>query len=259
MTLPQRSKLRDFLLDLAEETRQAARRALQEKAPSRIVRTGASGSPTSALDAAAEQVLIDRLPEAPVPLNLLSEEVGFIDHGAHHTLVADPVDGTRNALRGIPFYCVSLAVGTRDLRSVELGLVHSIPHEELYLAEKGRGAMLNGDPIRVRKMNAHEVVFGAALDYERGLKLPGQAHLHFRDLGSAALEMCLVAQGGLDGFLSTKPYLRVIDIAAASLIVEEAGGRVLNLKKKPLNAPFDVQNRIAMVALGDAAAWSVLE
>lgn len=259
MAVPKRQRVKAWLHDVAQETAQAIQRARRTKDPGRYVAMGADGTPTSAIDRAAERIIIQRLDDAPIPLNLVSEEIGHIDRGAEWTVVADPVDGTRNASRGIPFYCVCLGIGRNDLSGMEMGLVHSVPDQRVYWAEQGHGARLDGRRIEARKMHKGEILVGAALDYEKKkLRLPGDARIHFRDLGSAALEMCLVARGGLDGFLSTDPYVRIVDVAASTVVVREAGGHVLGLNQKPLNAPFDVKNRFAMVVLGDLAAWKVL-
>jgi fructose-1,6-bisphosphatase/inositol monophosphatase family enzyme len=256
--VPKRGRVRDWLEQVAEATAKAARRALKTRAPERVVRQGASGSPTSALDAAAEKILIDALPDAPIPLNLCSEEIGIVHNGADWWLVADPVDGTRNALHGIPFHAVSLAIGRNDLAGVELGLVRHIPHEGTYWAEKGRGATYDGRRIKVRPLGRMEPLVGTALDYEKGLRLPQGDKLHFRDLGSAALEMCLVAEGALDAFYCDQPLVRVIDIAASTLIVREAGGLVHDLGRRDLNVPYDLTVRFPTVALGDRKLWGML-
>jgi len=258
MAVPRRAQMRNWLDELAEKTAKAARKALRSKAPERVVQTGASGSPTSALDRIAERVIIDELDDAPIPLNLCSEEIGNLDRGADWWLVADPVDGTRNALHGVPFHAVSLALGRKDLAGIELGVVHSIPTPGSYWGEKGRGATFDGKRLDVKRGSHLEPLVGTALDYERGLRLPEGHKLHFRDLGSAALEMCLVAAGALDAFYCDQKLLRVVDVAASTLIVREAGGHVFDLSKKPLNAPFDVRSKFPMVALREANLWEAL-
>lgn len=258
MAVPKRAQVRSWLEETAHKVATSARKALAARDPGRTVRMGASGSPTSRMDEVAEQALVRELRHAPIKLNLISEELGILHQGGEWWLVADPVDGSRNALHGIPHYAVSLAIGRRDLSDVELGLVQSIPGPDAYWAEKGRGATLGGKRLRPRKHDPHEILVGTALDYSRGLRLPTGAPVHFRDLGSAALEMCYVAQGLLDAFYVPQPLLRVIDVAASTLIVREAGGRVFDLGKRPLNASYDLRTRFPMVALGDARAWGAL-
>lgn len=256
MALPQRA--RAWLEDVADTAVRTAKRALAGRNPSRTVMTGASGSPTSALDRTVEKAITKKLDDAPFPVNLASEEIGIVQRRADWWLIADPVDGTRNALHGIPFYCVSLALGQRDLNGIEFGIVRSIPYGTTYWAERGKGATRDGKPIHTRRMDPDEVLLAAALDYEDNLRLPGGRSVHMRDLGSAALEMCLVAQGSLDGFFSTQELIRVVDIAASTLILREAGGHVFGLDKKPLNVPFDVRRKFPLIAVGDARVWPVI-
>lgn len=259
MAVPRQAKLRRWLHDVAAETSEVVLRHAGSSRARRQLRIGADGTPTSYLDELAEKVIVRRLKDAPIPLNLLSEEIGTIDAESPWWLIADPVDGTRNAGRGLPFYAVSLAIGQKDFRGIEMGIVQNVPSGEVYYGEKGGGATLDRRRIKPRRMDKGEILLGAALDYEREvLRLPGRGHLHFRDLGSAALEVCLVAQGALDGFLCSTPYLRIYDVAAGAIILEEAGGHMLDLHKKPLNAPYDVKNRIALVAVGDMRVWEAV-
>ena len=249
--------MRSWLEEVAEATKKEALAALKRKEPWKAVSMGASGAPTSALDAAAEKVIIDALKDAPVPLNLATEEAGIVYNGAEWWLISDPVDGTRNALRNLPFHCVSLAIGQNDLSGVEMGIVHSIPSKETWWAEKGKGATRDGQKVKARKLRTEEILLSAALDYEKRLIWPKTSHVHVRDLGSAALEMCYVAAGAFDGFYSTQPLLRVVDIAASTLIVREAGGVVLDWNGDDLRVPFDVRKKFPMVALGDRHALGV--
>lgn len=260
MPIPRAAALEDWLIDLSVRINDVARKELAKPGAGDRVREGAFGAATVRADAAAEQVIIDAYTDAPVPLNLFSEEIGHVrTPGAEWTLIADPIDGTRNAVRRIPFHCTALAVGRESLSDVELGVVRDATTDDLFQARKGKGAFLNGDRLKVRPLDPKNIIIAAALDYEKELNIKWRPHVHFRDLGSSALELCYVATGGLDLFLSTKAYLRVVDVAASVLILREAGGHVLDLQKKPLNASYDLKERVSMVALGDPAAWKVLE
>lgn len=258
MPVPRRAAVIDWLHEVSRTARAAAQAALRSRTAGRTVQIGASGSASAEFDVATELAIVNSLKDAPIPFNIVSEELGERHLGAEWSLVIDPVDGSRNAARGIPFYCVSIAVARKDLRGVEMGIVQNIPNGQVYFGERGHGATRDGRAIHPRRMDPAEVLVGAALDYEKGFRFPTRKKTHFRDFGSAALEMCFVADGQLDAFLCVQPYLRVIDIAASTLIVKEAGGRVWDLKKKPLNVPFLVRNRFAMIAVGDARVWRVL-
>jgi len=104
----------------------------------KTVGVGAFGSPTTYIDKVAEDVAIDILEHADVKVNLFSEEAGFVDFDGTYVFVLDPVDGTRNAYRGIPFYSVSLAVGTSRMTDIEYGIVKNIPTGDVFTAEKGK-------------------------------------------------------------------------------------------------------------------------
>jgi fructose-1,6-bisphosphatase/inositol monophosphatase family enzyme len=210
---------------------------------------GADGTPTSYIDKVAEDIAIKLLTKAPVKVNLLSEEIGFIDFGGSCTFVLDPVDGTRNASRGIPFYGVSLAIGTSRISDVEYGIVKNIPTGDLFTAEKHHGAFLNNIPIRACEMPPKDILSSISL----GKSSTKKAHLlakqgYVRALGSASLEMCMVAIGALDYYFVGKDIMRVIDIAASTLIVREAGGLVKTVQDKDLDMGFDLGERTSIVA-----------
>lgn len=260
MALPHTEQLRDWLLDLSQRVNNVTRAALSKPGAGRVVQQGAYGVPTVSADQEAEKAIIDALPEAPIPLNLFSEEVGLIKtKGATWTLIADPIDGTRNAIRGIPFFCTCLAIAKTGLSDLEVGLVRNTTTGQAYLATKGQGAYLDGERLKVRPLDEKQIIVAAALDYEKQLAIKWHPQMHFRDMGSSALELCLVASGGIDLFLSTKPYLRVVDVASATLILREAGGEALNLKRKPLTAGLDLKERISMIGLGDRRVLEVLQ
>lgn len=259
MGVPRANRLEDWLIDLSEQTRKVAERALRASDAGKVVGPGAYGLPTVRADARAERVILEAYRNAPIPLNLFSEEAGHRrTPGAEYTLIADPIDGTRNAVRRIPFYCVCLAIGKRSLSGVELAVVREGTRDEVFSARKGTGAYHNGHRLRVRPLDPRNIIVAAALDYERRLGIRWRPFVHFRDMGSSALEMCLVATGGIDLFLSTKAYLRVVDVAASTLILREAGGYVFDLKRKPLNAGYDLKERVSLYAMGDRRAWKVL-
>ncbi|RLF25330.1 MAG: inositol monophosphatase, partial [Thermoplasmata archaeon] len=156
---------------------------------------------------------------------------------------------TRNAVRGIPFYATSIAVGKDTLNSVEYGIVINIPTGDTYIAEKGEGAYLNNHristPQHVSGKTLSSIVLGESGD-RRMKNLPYMDNV--RSFGAASLEMCLVAHGAVDSFMCLKKHLRVTDIAAATLIVREAHGVVVNREKKQLDMPCDILERTSVAA-----------
>jgi len=210
---------------------------------------GADGTPTSYIDKIAEDIAIKTLTKASVKVNLLSEEIGFIDFGGRCVFVLDPIDGTRNASRGIPFYGVSLAVGTSHISDVEYGIVKNIPTGDVFTAQKHHGAFLNSMPIRVCEMPTKDILASITLgksSTKKATLLTKQGYV--RSLGAASLEMCMVAIGALDYYFVGRDIMRVIDIAASTLIVREAGGCVKTVEDKDLDMGFDLAERTSVVA-----------
>ncbi len=208
---------------------------------------GADGTPTLYVDKIAEDIAIKIVRNSGIAINVLSEEAGFIDFGGKKLLVIDPIDGTRNACREIPFYCVSIAVGKKSLKDVEFGLVRNIPTGDTYMAEKGNHSFLNNERIQV---NDESAMISPALGItgnERMWKLARKNHV--RTMGSAALEMCSVASGSISGYFMGKEFLRSVDIAASTLIVREAGGEVFNARGEILDMNLDLKDRSSVLAL----------
>lgn len=210
---------------------------------------GADGTPTEYVDKLAEDTAIRFLKKAEIPVNVLSEEAGFIDMGGDYTFVLDPVDGSRNAYRGIPFYAVSLAVGKNMLSDVEYGIVKNIPTGDTYTGEKGRGAFLNKQPVITPDSPGRDVISCLSLGKNHDERTIALADNNIvRSLGSAALEMCMVAVGALDVYMVGKEYLRVTDIAASTLIVREAGGIVTDSSGKSLDMQLSLDYRTSVIA-----------
>lgn len=218
---------------------------------------GASGSATSRIDRFAEEVVLRYLEEEDIKLNVLSEEAGFIDRGADRVLVLDPIDGTLNCTRGIPFFSVSMAVGKKKLTDCDYALVKNLFTGDCYYAQRGRGAELNGHRIGVSKYDRDDAIFimfdgrDAAPESEKVRLMASRV----RTMGCASLEMCLVAQGSVQAHYMNctnfKRMIRVIDIAASCLILREAGGEVVDLEGNKLDMEFNLQDRKNFLAYGD--------
>lgn len=215
----------------------------------KIVGIGADATPTTYIDDIAEKTAIDMIKKSNISVNLLSEEVGFLDFGGKYTFILDPIDGTRNAYRGVPFFSVSLAIATTHLSDVFYGIVKNIPTGDIFTAEKGHGSFINGKQIHVCEIPAEEMVVSLSLG-----KNSDKTTLCFakentiRSFGSASLEMCMVARGGIDVYVVGKKYLRIVDIAASTLIVREAGGFVTDIHGKQLDMGLSLDERTSLVA-----------
>jgi fructose-1,6-bisphosphatase/inositol monophosphatase family enzyme len=218
---------------------------------SKTVDIGADGTPTKLIDKIAEDVAIQSLKHSKQHVNLLSEEAGFLDFDGEYVFVLDPVDGTRNAYRGIPFYSVSLAIGTKKLGDIQYGIVKNIPTGDLFIAEKGLGSFCNGQQIRVCDVPSTHLIASLTLGKNIDTTTQRLVKNHIvRSLGSASLEMCMVAIGALDYYVVGKEYLRVIDIAASTLILREAGGFVKTSTGEELEMDLSLDERTSVVAAG---------
>jgi fructose-1,6-bisphosphatase/inositol monophosphatase family enzyme len=210
---------------------------------------GADGTVTKYIDKIAEDAAINYLEKSKLNVNILSEEIGFADNGAEYTFVLDPIDGTRNAYRGIPFYAISLAIGKSKISDVEYGIVKNVPTGDIFTAEKGFGAYLNKNKIGVPNVPDTELCSSLALgkNFDK-ITISLARKEKVRSLGSASLEMCMVALGALDFYVVGKEYIRVVDIAASTLILREAGGIVKNILGEQLDLPFNLDERTSVVA-----------
>jgi fructose-1,6-bisphosphatase/inositol monophosphatase family enzyme len=217
---------------------------------------GADGTETLRIDQLAERAILDIVDTVPGGLNVLSEEVGWLDRGAEHTLVVDPIDGTYNASVGIPFYSVCLAVGNRMFSDVEEALVYNLVSGDTYYATKGGGATMNGRSMTTRPYREEDSLFALYSGNsasERAHRLTTMPR-RVRSLGSAALELCLVAQGCADLFFQDGYPLRVTDLAAPGLILREAGGELFTSACELLEMRLSLEDREEILALGDPSA-----
>ena len=187
------------------------------------------------VDTEAERVIREELLGTFPTHGMLAEEGGELGGEENARWIVDPLDGTTNYAHGLSIFCVSIALQRSG--EVVLGVVHDPMGEETFVAERGRGATLNGEPIRVSSTDEPiRALIATGFPYDRA-ELPEALELFgrlaastrgMRRLGSAALDLCYVAAGRLDGY-----YERGIwpwDLAAGSVIVEEAGGRLTNYR-----------------------------
>lgn len=254
------------MLDLLRTAADAVDRTLASVAReewSQVVGMGIDGSPTTLVDQVADEAVKTVVETNAPDLRYLSEESERPGEG-EWTLVVDPVDGTHNALARVPAYSVSLAVCRDDLQGARWGLVRNLANGWTYEAERGAGARLNGERIRVSRYTAESALFSIYLGSEAAspaFELAGKSR-RVRTLGAASLDMCMVASGAADLYYmhSAVPHLelRVSDVAAATLIVREAGGEVYGLEGSPLNMPLDPTYRSNLFALGDPALLEVV-
>lgn len=222
-----------------------------------VVGAGQGGDDTVAIDAAAEGAIVRRLEATGGSFTLISEELGeraFGGGGAIHVVV-DPIDGSLNAKRGIPYFSLSVAVASGDaMGDVDFGYVYDFGTGEEWTANRGEGAFLNGrrlgavapkDEIEILSLEATLT----SLVADKARELVGFAY-RLRIMGSLALSLCHLAAGRVDAVCSLKAA-RSVDIAAAQLLVRECG-LAIDLPEAPpfAQAPLDVKGRSRVVAAG---------
>ncbi len=237
-----------------------ARRVLDEL-PTRVerepvLRAGLGGDDTTAIDDAVERVVLARLDGELDDYTLVSEEIGEVVKGnGRPWLVLDPVDGSLNAKRGVPYFCLSLAVAEGPtMGDVVFGYVYDFGTGEEWTARRGEGAWLGGDRLgAVRPKDEIELLaFEATLTStiaERAASVVGLAY-RLRVMGSLALALCNLAAGRIDAVCSLKGA-RSVDIAAAQLLVREVGLAIELFEQPPFeDAPLDLEARSRVVAAG---------
>ncbi len=239
--------------DIADAVGDAIKDLINVAEGGTILYKGADGTPTARIDDVAERAALRVLKEDGRSIRLVSEEIGSIVLGEHpeFTIVLDPVDGTYNAIHGIPFYSISIAVGGSDLSQVHYGYIKDLVTGDEYHAERAMGAFMNGKELNVAcKTNLDEY----CVSVNGCMPLMGfmnKNNKRIRLMGSASLELCYVASNRLDGFVDIRKRLRITDVAAGKLIVEEAGGIVTDDSGAILNSPFDVRKRVNIVAANE--------
>jgi len=191
------------------------------------------------IDHRSEELILGEIGKRFPDHAAFSEESGERSGSAEDIWYVDPLDGTLNYSHGLPFFCVSIAYAHKG--RFTFGAVYDPIAEEMYIAENGKGARLNGKPIHasaVAELKSSLLVTGFPYDawtnpinnfaeFQRfSMRTQG-----VRRLGSAALDLCYVAAGRLDGFWEIR--LNPWDVAAGALIAQEAGALVTNVRGDP--------------------------
>ncbi len=235
-------------------------KAVLAKLPTRaerepVVRQGEGGDETTAIDQAAEDAILARF--RGLDVTIVSEEVGRFGDGKT-LVVVDPIDGSLNAKRGIPFFSLSIAFADGEtMGDVFLGYVYDFGTNEEWIGRRGEGATLDGEPLGgVAPKDTIEI-----LSFEATLTSLVAAHAHavdglahrLRVMGSLALSLCQLAAGRVDAVCSLKAA-RSVDIAAAQLLCREVG-LSLALFDDPRafgDAELDLLGRSRIAAAGTA-------
>lgn len=209
----------------------------------------------TAADRASETLIRERIAKQFPSHDVLGEEQGLNDRGSEYRWYVDPLDGTTNFAHGYPVFCVSMALEHRSVSEATriAGVVYDPTRDELFTAERGKGAQLNGKPIHVSMAaQLKECLVATGFPSHKRHKNPNIFFYHqitlrthgVRRAGSAALDLCCVACGRFDGFweFNLNPW----DTAAGVLIVEEAGGKVSRFD----GSAFELDSRETLASNG---------
>ena len=208
------------------------------------VSTKGPGDFVSSADKRTEKILIDELQKANPDYGIITEEKGIINKSnTKNRWIIDPIDGTMNFLNGIPQFAISIGYEEND--EIKCGVIFNPIMNEMFLAEKGNGAFLNNQRIRVskqKKINDALLVTGGP---KGASKIKNKIYSEYinvsnnvanvRKFGSAALDMAYVACGRFDGYWQRE--LNYWDVAAGIIILKEAGGFV-NFFEEDINSPL---------------------
>jgi len=243
-----------LLLTATERVRTEVSALSRKEDRGRTVGVGASGDKTIIADKRAEDLLLQAIGRVE-NVRILSEEAGSVGDAKAKTLaIIDPLDGSSNFERGIPFYCTSVAVVEGDsIEDTRVGVVRDLVTGDVYHATRGGGAKKNGRRIRTSEVTKLALaVVGVDLSrsttnlVERLAPLISGAKRHVH-LGANALELCYLADGTIDAFIDARESIRITDFAAAFLIAREAGAKITGVDGGGLEPRFDLEHRFSFV------------
>jgi len=232
------------------------------KEPQPDLGLGAGGDNMKLVDLNAEEAIIETMLENDISFTLISEESGIKQFGATPRdcyVTVDPIDGTTNLVRGLPFYCTSIAVSDKPASSrVFAACVTDLFHDVSYTAFDEKGAFRDGETITSSSTKTlDDAVIGMDLNTYKIKEVAPQlseliqATKHIRHFGANALELCYVAEGLTDAFVDIRGKLRATDVAAGFFIVKQAGGIVTDPEGKPIDLKLDPKQTIKFVASGN--------
>ena len=231
------SPIMNVMIKAAEKAGRNLTRDFGEVENLQVSRKGPADFVTAA-DKRAEKIIFEELQNARPSYSFLMEERGEVKgEDSENRWIVDPLDGTHNFMHGIPHWCVSIALESKG--RIEAAVIYDPIKEEIFRAERSGGAFVNGMRLRVSgrsQLESSVIAFGTAYmdDEEKQARYIAELNAvssvapMVRRFGAAALDLCYIAAGRIDGFWERglKPW----DIAAGSLILKEAGGFVTSIE-----------------------------
>lgn len=228
---------------------------------------GAGGDISRRIDLVAENAVIQTVRESSKNPTIIGEECGIIE-GNEGFLIMDAVDGTTNALRGVPFCCCSLAYATDPkLSSVTDAAVMDLATGDLYYASKNHGAYMNEKRIHVTKqdiLDFDDMIAGVNISGISEDTLVSLTPLiirlkHVRHFGANALELCYLARGLLGLCVDLRMKIRPTDVAASYLIVHESGGTIFDPRGRHFDSTANLGTALSYIAVPHIAVFEYIE
>jgi fructose-1,6-bisphosphatase/inositol monophosphatase family enzyme len=253
----------DFLKFLATEIYTEVNPLLGTKKASIKYERGAGGDITMHIDLVAEKTMLKTLNDYSIDILIISEEMGekYIGNKkkaieSQKVLIVDPVDGSNNAVRGIPYCSISIAHAEgKTIEDIEKAVVLDLSTKDIYWAEKGKGAFLNEKKIHVSNLGLSDNCFielnfpkEKAFTYVEKLKPIIERFHRIRILGSSALTLCQIAKGSMEAFINLRESNRLVDVAAGLLILKEANGRFFSLDGIEIDQKLSIDLTFPFVA-----------
>lgn len=253
----------NFLKQIALNVYDKVHPLLGSKKAAETSQRGAGGDISMYIDLIAEKAVIETLQNARVDLLLISEEIGEKYIGNKETaiknqnvLIIDPVDGSNNAVRGIPYCCVSIAYAIgKYVSDIKKSVVLDLTTKDLFWATKGGGAFCNGEPIHVSNLDISQKCFFELnlsmrkIDEQlKNLDSIIKRFYRIRVLGSTALTLCHIAQGSLEAFINLRDSNRLVDVAAGLLISREAGGKFFSVDGNNFDQELSIDLKFPFIA-----------
>jgi len=253
----------DLLKKIALNVYDVIHPILGSKKASENVRKGAGGDISMQIDIIAESIIIKTIENENISILLISEEIGEKYIGdkqkaieSQNILIVDPIDGSNNAVRGIPYCSVSIAYAKgKNLEHIKKAVVLDLISKDIYWAIKGEGAYLNASKIHVSEFDLSNKIFfelnlpkkDAFKNIERLKPIIQQFH-RMRILGSSALTLCQVARGSMEAFINLRESNRLVDVAAGYLILKEAGGKFFSIESVDFNLELSIRTKFPFIA-----------
>lgn len=247
----------DILKEACQQVHEKTKGLAGTNVGSRQMGRGAGGDISRRIDLIAEKTVIDVIRKRGIEATIIGEECGRIE-GKQGYIIIDAIDGTTNAICGIPFFCCSVAYATDFYLSAvaDAAIIDLARGDDLYYASKNKGAFLNGRSIFVKREPTSDSTIGINVSgvkpavVERLAPIIAEA-THIRQFGANALEMCFVARGFLDAYIDLRGKIRPTDVAAGYLIAKEAGAKIYSNDGSSLESDLDVKTRFSYAAVAN--------